>query len=269
MSALTFTLRETPQQRVDLSPLTPERLAGKSLAQIAALELVSGNRRLRVAELFQVSGTDPGTLVIRGSCERLDRIGQGMGSGLLLVEGNAGAYLGLDLQGGVIEVRGSAGAYCASRMAGGLIHIHGDVGDFLAAALPGEPHGMRGGTIVVRGSAGDRVADRLRRGQVLIEGNAGRYCASRMIAGTVAVLGRVGEGAGFAMRRGTLLLETPPPLLPTFNESGTFALPFLPLLVGAWQGLPGAFGTLAAPPRVRRYVGDRAVGGVGEILIRA
>lgn len=269
MSPLTFTLRETPRQRVDLSPLTPERLAGKALAEIEALELTSGNCRLQVRELFEVSGTDAATLVIRGGCDRLDRIGQGMGSGSILVEGDAGAYLGLDLQGGAIEVRGDAGAYCASRMAGGLIHIHGNAGDFLGAALPGEPHGMRGGTVVVRGSAGDRAADRLRRGQVLIEGNAGRYCASRMIAGTVAVLGRVGEGVGSGMRRGTLLLSETPPLPSTFNESGTFELTFLPLLIGSWRGLPGAFATLAPAPRARRYVGDRAAGGLGEILIRA
>lgn len=269
MSPLTFTLRAAPRQRVDLSPLTPERLAGKTLAEIAALELSSGNRSLRVGELFEVTGTDPAMLVFQGACEHLDRIGQGMERGTLLVEGNAGAYLGLDLRGGVIEVRGGAGAYAASRMAGGLIHIHGDAGDFLGAALPGEPHGMRGGTVVVRGSAGDRAADRLRRGQVLIEGNAGRYCASRMIAGTVAVLGRVGEGTGSGMRRGTLLLAAPPSLPPTFNESGTFTLNFLPLLIGSWRGLPGAFATLPPSPRVRRYVGDRAAGGLGEILIRA
>ncbi len=269
MSPLTFTLREIPRQRVNLSPLTPERLAGKSREEIAALELASGNRRLRVEELFDVSGSDSNMLVIRRSCDRLDRIGQGMTSGSILVEGDAGAYLGLDLRGGTIEVQGNAGAYCASRMAEGLIHLHGNAGDFLAAALPGEPQGMRGGTVVVRGSAGDRAGDRLRRGQVLIEGNAGRYCASRMIAGTVAVLGQAGEGAGCGMRRGTLLLAAPPPLLPTFNESGTFDLAFLPLLIGSWRAVPGAFAQLPPIARVRRYVGDRAVGGLGEILIPA
>ena len=37
-----------------MSSLTPERLAGKSEQEVAALELNAGNRRLRVADLFNV-----------------------------------------------------------------------------------------------------------------------------------------------------------------------------------------------------------------------
>lgn len=267
MSALTLTLKVALQQRVDLSPLVPERLAGKSPVEIAALELASGNRRLRVGDLFEIAGSDASELVIQGSCDRLDRIGQGMGCGRIVVEGDAGAYLGLDMRGGAIEVRGSVGAYAASRLEGGLIHIRGNAGDFLGAALAGEPRGMRGGTVIVEGSAGDRAGDRMRRGQVLIEGNAGCYCGSRMVAGTLAVLGQVGEGPGFGMRRGTLLFASPPPLLPTFNECGVFDLGFLALLVSSWRGLPGRFATLPPRTRVRRYVGDMAGGGKGEILV--
>ena len=41
MSALTFTLREAPLQRVDLAALTPDRLLGFSESDISALELTT------------------------------------------------------------------------------------------------------------------------------------------------------------------------------------------------------------------------------------
>ncbi|MDB2705726.1 hypothetical protein N9Y67_04250 [Pseudomonadota bacterium] len=58
MSALTFTLKNMPAQRIDCSPLTPEELADKSVAEIAAIQLVIGNRTERVDSLFVVSGHD-------------------------------------------------------------------------------------------------------------------------------------------------------------------------------------------------------------------
>lgn len=108
----------------------------------------------------------------------------------------------------------------------------------------------------------------MRRGAILVESNAGDYCGSRMIAGTIAVLGEIGESAGWAMQRGTLLMaKAPRQLLPTFNDCGSHELNFLPLLLRSWRGLPGRFGSLELGTRVRRYMGDGANGGKGEILI--
>jgi formylmethanofuran dehydrogenase subunit C len=266
---LCLTLREPPAQRVDLSPLTLDRLAGMTVAQVSAIELSSGNRKLPVGSLFKVSGRVGSELEIRNGCDKLDRIGDGMTRGRIIVRGDAGAYLGARLGGGVVEVEGTAGAYAATGMRAGLIRISGNAGDFLGAALPGEHRGMRGGTVLVAGDAGDRVGDRMRRGMVLIEGNAGNYCACRTIAGTIAVSGRVGAFAGFAMRRGTLLLLEPPAeWLPTFNDCGEQLFGFLTLLVRSWRTLPGKFASLPeSRVRARRYVGDLANDGRGEILI--
>lgn len=271
MSTLHLALREPPAQRVDLSPLVGDRLAGLSLAQVGAIELVSGNRRLRADQVFSLQGT-PGTdIEITGATDRLDRIGAGMTTGTIRVRGDAGAYLGQDMAGGSIEVTGNAGAFAASGMRAGRIHVTGNAGDFLGAAIPGDHQGMRGGTVVVGGRAGDRAGDRMRRGALLIAGDAGDYPASRMVAGTLAIWGTPGRCPGFAMRRGTVVLrQQPVELLPTFNLSGEFPLGVLTLLVRSWRGLPEPFGSMADTGlRARRWLGDRANGGVGEILMLA
>lgn len=271
MSPLVLSLKNRPAQRIDLAPLTAAPLAGRTLSEVAAIELWSGNRTLRLGDAFDLSG-DPGPeLEIRNCCDQLDRIGAGMAEGRLVVKGDAGAYFGAGLTGGVIDLRGSAGAWVGTGMTAGVIQVSGNVGDFLAAAIPGDHQGMKGGAIVIQGNAGDRAGDRMRRGSVLIEGAAGDYCAARMVAGTLAVWGSVGKSPGLAMRRGTLLLrQAPAAILPTFNDCGEYPLNFLTLLARAWRKLPGKFAGLPDSGfRVRRYMGDLANGGRGEILVRS
>lgn len=269
MSALTFTLITPLQQRVDCSPLTLDNLAGKSVKDIAAIELQSGNRKLRTDEVFAIEGEDISSIVFRDASAKLDYIGKGQTSGAILVEGDAGAYLGMAAKGGVINVSGSVGAYAACELKNGEINIGGDAGDFLGAALPGNKKGMQGGVVIVKGNAGDRVGDHMRRGAILIEGNAGAYLGSRMTAGTIGVLGEVGVYPGYAMKRGTLLLLKAPANLPaTFNDCGSHTLGFLPLLLKGFQGYKTQFGALAdTVKRVRRYAGDMSGAGKGEILV--
>jgi formylmethanofuran dehydrogenase subunit C len=271
VATLCLTLRETPAQRVDMSPLTAGHLLGKGIEDVASLELATGNRKVRLDSLFSISGTFASELEIHGSCDRLDRIGAGMSHGRVVVRGDVGAYLGAGMSGGSLVIRGNAGAYAATGMRGGRIHVYGSTGDFLAAARPGERHGMQGGLVLIDGDTGARLGDRMRRGMVLIEGNAGDYCATRMVAGTIAVWGTVGKLPGLGMRRGTLLLQRPSGALPpTFNDCGEYPLNFLVLLVRSWRTLRSKYSTLPdAGLRVRRYMGDVANGGRGEILVRA
>jgi formylmethanofuran dehydrogenase subunit C len=266
MSALTFTLKSIPRQRIDLSPLTPDALAGLPLAEIGAIELVTGRRKLRADSVFDISGDDADDLVIANSCDKLDYIGHDMKHGRITVHGNAGDYLGLKLRSGEIVVHGNAGIFAASSMAGGFMHILGNAGDFLAAAIVGERKGMKGGTVIVTGNAGDRVGDQMRRGLLLIEGDAGNYCASRMLAGTIGVGGQVGEYAGYGMRRGTLLLTRAPALHATIRDCGPHTLPFLSLMFKSFAQLPSRFAQINKN-RVQRYAGDIANDGKGEILV--
>jgi formylmethanofuran dehydrogenase subunit C len=270
VSALTLTLRAAPTQTVDMSSITPDRLAGKSAADVAALELPSGNRRLKVGDMFEVAFGEAANIVIRSGSAKLNRIGLGMSGGSITVEGDAGAYLGMGMIAGRILVSGSTGAWTGSGMLDGTIQVRGDAGDFLAAAIPGDKQGMAGGTIVIEGNAGARVGDHLRRGMVLIKGNTGDYCGSRMLAGTIMVGGKTSSGVGFGMKRGTLLLAQMPLLSATFNDCGRHHLPFLNLLHRHLRaGDPSVAGFARDGDRVRRFMGDLANDGKGELLVYA
>ena len=265
---LTLALQRVPRERVDMSPVTPSALAHASARDVPGIELRSGNRRVRVGDIFDVSGEDTAHVAISNSCARLDRLGAGMRFGRISVHGDTGTHAGAAMGGGVLEIHGNAGALAASGMVEGFIHVRGSVGDFLGAAIAGDATGMRGGTVVVDGSAGDRVGDRMRRGMVLIGGDVADCCAARMIAGTIIVRGRAGRGAGVAMRRGTLLVARVPALSATFADGGPPPRTFLRLLQCHLRNARGPLAAFAQmADDVRRFVGDRAYGGLGEILV--
>ena len=269
MSALIFSLKIRPQQRVDMSPLTCHLLKDKEPSEIAAIKLQSGKAKLRVDELFHISGSDTEKIIIEHSNEKLDYIGKGLESGSIVVNGNAGAYVGMQMQGGSIEIQGNVGIFAACEMKQGLLTIEGDAGDFLGGALIGNKQGMKGGTVLIKGNAGERVGDHMRRGMILIEGNAGDYCGSRMTAGTIAVMGNTGKYLGYAMRRGTLLLWNQPQLLATFKDCGSHTLAFLPMLFNSFKNLNSKFADSSiAFNRARRYGGDLAEIGRGEVLVK-
>jgi formylmethanofuran dehydrogenase subunit C len=269
MSALTFTLKHRPDQRVDMSPLVCHQLKELALADIAALILQSGKRKLRVDELFTIDGSDTQNIVIKNSVDKLDFIGKELEGGCITIEGNAGAYLGFGMKAGKIKVSGNAELYAACEMKKGYLEIGGNAGDFLGAALPGNKMGMKGGTILVKGNVGERAGDHMRRGNILIEGNVGDYCGSRMTAGTIAVMGQTGRYLGYAMRRGTLLLWNQPQLSASFNDCGAHTLAFLPILFASFKSLNSKFSDASiAFNRVQRYAGDMSEIGRGEVLVR-
>lgn len=269
MSALTFTLQTQPKQRVDMSPLVPVNLSGKTIAEIAQITLQCGKLQIPVGELFDITGDDVQNIVINNSFEKLDFIGKELNGGSIAINGDAGAYLAMGLKSGEIKVSGNAGLYAACEMKKGYLEVNGNVGDFLGAALPGNKMGMKGGVILIKGNAGDRVGDHMRRGLILIEGDAGNYCGSRMTAGTVAVMGNTGRYLGYAMRRGTLLLWNQPQLLPSFNDCGAHTLSFLPLLFNSFKQINSRFADASAAfNRVQRYAGDMSEIGRGEVLVK-
>lgn len=89
-----------------------------------------------------------------------------------------------------------------------------------------------------------------------------------MIAGTLVGLGPAGPWPGSLMRRGTLLLAREPErLLPSMADCGSHRLGVLTLLVRAYGHLSPGLAALGETPRTRRWAGDLAVGGLGEILV--
>jgi len=251
---------------LDVAPLIPERLLGMHESEIGDIPM-AGNGRVR--DCFSISGIDSDHLVIRAGSLRLDNVGNRMRSGKITIEGNCGSFAGHGMRGGEICVTGTAGDYAGCEMRGGMLDIAGNAGSFTGAALPGNMQGMRGGCVVIHGNAGDRAGDRMRRGSILIAGNTGAYCGSRMLAGTIVVKGRVGPLPGMELRRGTLIFHHVPSDMPaTFQDCGLHRLLFLHLIEKELRKLGAPFsGFLPFATEVRRYCGDLAAGGFGEILV--
>jgi len=268
VNPLVFTLKVTPPQRLDLSGLLPHLLNGKSSKDIAALEIGTTREKVTVGDLFRIRSGSADEIRFETGSERFDGIGQGLQGGRITVAGDVGINAGRRMTGGELIISGHAGPYAGSGMAGGRLEILGDAGDFLGGPREGEVNGMSGGLLLVRGTAGQRAGDRLRRGTILIEGDAGDWVGSRLIAGTLVVLGHVGANPGYLMRRGTIMLAKPPTLTPTFIDCGHFSSAFAAVF-GRFllAESRGAARLLRAP--LRRFAGDMAVLGKGEIFVPA
>jgi formylmethanofuran dehydrogenase subunit C len=265
VTALTFELKHTPDQRLDLSPLVPAKLAGLNRKEIEALAVNTTREKLTVGDVFKVKGKDTENLRFDGTDERCDKIGAGLAGGEITIDGDAGMLLGTKMKRGKISVSGSAGVLAGASMAGGEIAVRRDVGDQAAGVAFGETMGMRGGFISIGGDAGNLLGERMRRGLVVVGGQAGDYAGGRMIAGTLLLKRGAGRYAGYGSRRGSLIfLEKPKDILPTFSDSGVMEFDYLRILE-KWlreQGLRIRFGA-----RARRLMGDMAVLGKGEMLI--
>lgn len=267
MSALVFDMRWIVDQRLDLSPLVPERLAKLARKKIEALPINTTREKLTVGDVFKVKGNDPEHLRFVGTDDRCDNIGAKLNGGDVTVEGDAGMLLGAQMKRGTIAVDGSAGVLTGASMAGGEIRVRRDVGDQAGGVAFGSTMGMKGGFIFVGRNAGDLLGERLRRGLIVVGGKAGDYAGGRMIAGTLVLKGGAGRYAGYGNRRGSLIFtEKPRNLLPTYVDSGVMEFDYLRILE-KWLREQDVRIRLGA--RARRLMGDMAVLGKGEMLILA
>jgi formylmethanofuran dehydrogenase subunit C len=264
-----LTLKGEPTLRLAADALIPERLAGRAAGEIERLPLAMGRTAGAVGDWFRVADGGEADLEFDGPCGRLDRIGAGMSTGSISIRGDAGAYLGLGMRGGRITVAGSAGFGAATDLRGGMLSITGRAGDGLGGALPGASGGMRDGVVIVAGDAGDAAGAALRRGLVIIAGSAGAGCGAEMLAGTIVVGGAVGAYAGAAMRRGSIIaLGGAERIGAGFADGGVHDLVFLRLLARQLDALGlGALARRMGP--LRRFAGDAAVAGRGELLVAA
>lgn len=267
MSALTLELKIAPEERLDLSPLTPERLDGLKAKDIEALAIGTTRVPLTVGDAFKVKGADAGELRFVDTGGRCDKIGAGMTKGAIVVDGDAGAYLGAGMKKGKIEVKGNAGVLAGASMAGGAIAITGEAGERAGGINVGETLGMKGGVITIGGNAGALLGERMRRGFIMVGGDAGDYAGGRMVAGTILLKRGAGSNAGFGLRRGSLIfVEEPKNVLPTFGDCGVLEFNYLRVLE-RWLRTTDKHVNLGA--RARRLMGDMSVLGKGEILILA
>ena len=269
MSGLTFRLGATPHERLDLSKLTPAHLSQLSAADIPKLVVGTTKRGLTVGDVFKVSGKPGDRVVIQGSSNRLDFIGSDLAEGTVIVEGDAGICAGRSMRGGKVEIRGDAGAWLASGVSGGLICVKGSAGSYVGGLRPGDKFGMTGGAVIVEGDAGDRVGERMRRGTIIVRGRCGGYAGSRMLGGTIWAEQGFGATPGVLLRRGTLIGPSVESMLPTFADAGKHDLVILRILSRYLTATLGPLAPRALSGNVRKFAGDLATIGKGEILITA
>lgn len=160
----------------------------------------------------------------------------GFDHGEVIIQGNAGDYLGVLNSGATIRVTKNAGNYAADNMTGGTVIIdgnaaygaaqysyagtvvvRGDAGDFTATM-------NKGGTVIVEGDVGDEVATYMLKGEVIILGNAGENLANYLIEGTVYIRGDW-KSLGHNTRIESLTTEDVTKLRARFDEFGVDAKP--------------------------------------------
>jgi formylmethanofuran dehydrogenase subunit C len=269
MSRLTLKLKSPPDVRINLAGLIPALKAGQTATQIALLPVGGGERPLRLGDVYAISGTAGDVIAIEGSSARVDGVGAGFDGGTLIVEGDVGANAGRGMRRGHFHVRGSAGAYLASGMRGGIVHITHDAGDFVGGVGTGKRFGMTGGNVVIDGNIGARAGDKMRRGLILVRGHTGEAAGARMVGGTIVAEGGFGASAGRLMRRGTLIGPKVDRMLATFADCGLHDLVILKVMARGWAQELGTLAPRPFPAQVRRFAGDLATIGKGELLLTA
>ena len=90
MKPLVLALKQEPDQRLDLSPLVPHLLDGKSAKEIAEIELQTTREKVTAGDIFKIRSGGAGSIRIEGGSLRLDNVGKGLKSGEIIVEGDCG-----------------------------------------------------------------------------------------------------------------------------------------------------------------------------------
>jgi formylmethanofuran dehydrogenase subunit C len=207
--------------------ISPEVFQGKTLREIEVLEVWEGNKQKKLSELFRIDEVktenqqESLAIAVHGDVSKVRRIGLGMKSGEITINGDAGMHLGEEMKGGKVTVQGNAGGWTGSMMKGGSIEIHGNAGDYLAAPYRGSVEGMHGGKVVVHGNVGNEAGAHMKKGIIKIYGSAGQFVGFRMRDGTIYVQGNCEGRAGACMVDGKIIvggrLES---VLPSFTIDG-------------------------------------------------
>ncbi len=266
-----LTLTASPTMRINAEMLTPDHCNSLSAKQLAKQTLPSSEGEIAMGDLFEIEEDSSKSLLISGDCEQFDYVGAKMKEHQLKVEGSVGDYAAANLEGGQLEITGNVGHYTACSMSGGTVIVEGDAGDATGGASIGAVQGMSGGTVLIMGDAGDRTANLMRRGLIVVRDNNGDYGAAHMKAGNLVVLKQNGSHCAYAMHRGTVLLgdaSSAENLGDTFiTQPYNYNMDFLILLYKHISQLAPALQNLPRKKLIRRYIGDLAVGGKGEVLV--
>lgn len=205
--------------------INPDVFKGKDTAEIAKLPVFEGNKPRKLSDLFKIEedNLESPTITINGDVSEVRRIGMGMKSGEIVINGNVGMHLGEKMAGGKITVNGDAGQWAGSSMKKGLIEIHGNANDYLASPYRGSTDGMKGGKIIVDGDVGADSGTYLQGGLIKIKGNnTGQFLGFHMSKGTIHVEKNASTRSGANMTGGKIIISgNVEELMPSFTIDGT------------------------------------------------
>ncbi len=217
---IVLTLLRELQFPVIADCINPDVLQGKSAGEIAALEIWEGNRQKTLGDIFRIdlNPEETSKITINGDAREVRRVGLGMKTGEIIINGNIGMHLGEKMSGGKITVNGDAGQWAGTEMKGGLIEIHGNGSDYLATPYRGSDAGMKGGKIIVDGNIGSDSACYMKGGVIKIRGESGPFLGFRMKDGAIHVEKRCAARVGANMSGGKIIISgTLDEPMPTFS----------------------------------------------------
>jgi formylmethanofuran dehydrogenase subunit C len=215
----------TPKRKftfpVNAECINPDTFQGKNISEIANLQLFEGNKTKKIGDLFKIEEDNAASpsITINGDVSEVRKIGTGMKTGEILINGNVGMHLGEKMAGGKITVNGDAWQWAGSAMKKGLIEIHGNAGDYLASPYRGTTEGMKGGKIVVDGDVGNDSGAYLHGGLIKIKGNnIGQFLGFHMSDGTIHVEKNARSRIGANMTGGKIIVSgVVEEVMPTFS----------------------------------------------------
>jgi formylmethanofuran dehydrogenase subunit C len=251
----------TPLKKFDLpvqvSNITPDAFRGKTLEEIAAMPVTEGNTPLKLSDLFKVeqSPAEAPSITINGDVAKVKRIGEGMKTGEIVVNGSVGMHTGEKMTGGKITINGNTGGWTGSQMRGGVIEIHGEATDYLASPYRGSETGMHGGLIVVDGNVGENSACYMKGGVIKVKGSAGRFLGYHMSNGTIYIEKDCGSRLAPNMTGGKIIVAgVLEGVMPTFT-------------VDSVKAKVKIDDTFSAQGPFYVFLGDLAQNGTGKVYI--
>lgn len=257
---------------VEVEGLTPDFARDKSVSELERFEILHGNRKTPLAEMFKVTGdASDGRLNFEGNLAGVHWIGAKMTNGHIHIDGPAGRHVGSEMSGGHIHTHGDVGDHAGAEMRGGHLHIGGSAGNRVGAAYPGSRRGMTGGSLLIAGNAGDEIGHLMRRGLIAIGGTSGDHVGFNMLAGSIVLFGRTGVRPGAGMKRGTIALlgDANPTLLPTFRRACRLQPMAFRVVLRSLRNHHFEIPDELLAAQFDLYNGDFLSGGRGEILVRA
>jgi len=129
----------------------------------------------------------------------LSGLAAGLKHGEIVIQGDAGDYLGVLNAGATIRVEKNAAKYAADNMTAGTVIIEGNA-DYGVAQY------CYGGTVVVKGNAGDFTATMNKGATVIVAGDVGDEVGTYMLKGDLVVVGNAGKNFANYLIRGNVYI---------------------------------------------------------------